>query len=138
MGNISLFFNILLMCCVQTLLGTPKTPIVFTLKRTSSTFLTQKPVYPPMCKRTNNSENSENKGENRVVVLESKVMLLEAQVSRLQNTLSSVLHVLQTCDDTSLLEKQTCSSLVYNEALTQQRPLRLLRSELKLLQDKFK
>ena len=138
MGNISLFCNVLLMCCLQTLLGTPKTPTVFTLKHTSSTFLTQKPVYPPMCKRTDNSENLENKVENRVVLLESKVMLLQAQVSHLENTLSSVLHVLQTCDDTSLLEKQTCSSLVYNEALTQQRPLRLLRSELKLLQDKFK
>ena len=139
MAKFALFCTFSLLTFVQALLSTPKTPTVFTLKRTSSTFLAKKPVYPPKSLCTDRSLPPFFCGstESKFVLVESKVILLEAKVLLLEDTLSSFLKVLQTCDDTALLEKNTCAAVIYNEELTKTRPLRLLRSELKIIHDKF-
>ena len=138
MAKFALFCTFSLLTFVQALLSTPKTPTVLTLKRTSSTLLAEKPVYPPMCNRPRSLPafccgNTESK----IALVESKVRLLEAKVLRLEDMLASILQVLETCDDTALLEKNTCAAVIYNEGLTKTRPLRLLRSELKIIHDKF-
>ena len=104
-----------LLSFVQSLLSGCKTPSKFTLKRTSPR-LAEKPVHPPLFNST---------------VIESKIMLMEAKVLRIENKLATILDVLLQCDDMALLEKYTCSAVVYNEGLTKTRPLCLLRSELR-------
>jgi|LakMenE18May11ns_1017337.scaffolds.fasta_scaffold00680_2 hypothetical protein len=147
MAKFALFCTFSLLTFVQALLSTPKTPTVLTLKRTSSTLLAEKPVYPPMCNRTrslpagNRSRSLPafccGNTDSKIALVESKVRLLEAKVLRLEDMLASILQVLETCDDTALLEKNTCAAVIYNEELTKTRPLRLLRSELKIIHDKF-
>ena len=146
--NLGLFSALLLLSTVTTLHSIPGTPLVFTLKRTTSAaqyppILALKPPYPPNMnpQRNFNIQGDivvdESKTNSKVILLESKVMLLEKKVLRLEKMIASTVEILQNCDDIALLEKNTCSSVVYNEALTETRPLRLLRSELKIIEDKF-
>lgn len=123
---------------VQSLLSSPKTPTRFTLKRTS-TLLAEKSVYPPVsnCRARSLPPTFAVDTERKHILIESKIMLMEAKVLRIENTLSTILEVLLKCDDRALLEKYTCSAVIYNEGLTKTRPLRLLRSELRTIQDKF-
>ena len=138
MAKFALFCTFSLLTFVQALLSTPKTPRVFTLKRTSSTLLAEKPVYPPMCNRSRCLQPLFcGSTESKLLLVESKVVLLNEKVLRLEDMLASILQVLETCDDTALLEKNTCAAVIYNEGLTKTRPLRLLRSELKIIHDKF-
>ncbi len=141
MAKFALFCALSLLSSVQTLYSAPGTPTVFMLKRTTNTLLAQKPVHPPICKKNvalrPNMYEADGSSESKVVLLESTVLRLENKVVCLEKILSDFLQVLQTCDDIALLEKNTCSAVVYNEELTQTRPLRLLRCELKTLHDKF-
>ena len=73
-----------------------------------------------------------------VFVLQRTVAKLQDQNSdltrrtlRLEYLLSELLETMQTSDDVALLERRTCSAVVYNENLTEPRPLRLLREGLK-------
>ena len=59
------------------------------------------------------------------------------RMQRLEFVMAELLSTMQSSDDMALLEKKTCGSMVYNEQLTSQRPLRLLRHELQLLQKKW-
>lgn len=59
------------------------------------------------------------------------------RVQRLEYVLAELLETMQTSDDMAFLEKQTCSSVIYNSELTRPRSLRLLRSGLKDLQKKW-
>jgi hypothetical protein len=59
------------------------------------------------------------------------------RMQRLEFVMAELLSTMQSSDDMALLEKKTCTSMVYNEQLTSQRPLRLLRHELQLLQKKW-
>jgi hypothetical protein len=58
-------------------------------------------------------------------------------VLRLEGLLTDLVQTLQTSDDITLLERRTCSAVVYNEALTHSRPVRLLREDLKKLQERY-
>ena len=62
---------------------------------------------------------------------------LARRVLRLEGVLVDLVQTLQTSDDIALLERRTCSAVVYNEELTRSRPLRLLREDLKKLQEKY-
>lgn len=62
---------------------------------------------------------------------------LTRRTLRLEYVLSELLETMQTSDDVALLERRTCSAVVYNENLTAPRPLRLLREGLKKLQHKW-
>lgn len=62
---------------------------------------------------------------------------LARRVLRLESLLVDFVQTLQTSDDIALLERRTCSAVVYNEELTRSRPLRLLREDLKKLQEKY-
>ncbi len=62
---------------------------------------------------------------------------LQRKVVRLETIVSEILEMLETCDDVALQEKNTCSAVVYNEQLTAKHPLRLLRCEVKRLQEKY-
>jgi hypothetical protein len=62
---------------------------------------------------------------------------LTRRVLRQELLLSELLESMQASDDVALLERKTCSAVVYNENLTSPRKLRLLREELKRLQLKF-
>jgi hypothetical protein len=62
---------------------------------------------------------------------------LARRVLRLEGMLVDLVQTLQTSDDIALLERRTCSAVVYNEELTRSRPLRLLREDLKKLQEKY-
>jgi len=148
MANFRLCCALLLLSTATTLHSIPGTPIVLNVKRTSSALqhpaiLALKPLYPPNInpqKKFNMQGDNvvnESKTNSKVILLESKVMLLEKKVLRLEKMIAATVEILQNCDDTALLEKNTCSSVVYNEALTQTRPLRLLRAELKIIEDKF-
>jgi len=59
------------------------------------------------------------------------------RVQRLEYVLAELLDTMQTSDDMAFLEKQTCSSVIYNAELTRPRSLRLLRSGLKDVQKKW-
>lgn len=62
---------------------------------------------------------------------------LARRVLRLESLLADLVQTVQTSDDIALLERRTCSAVVYNEELTRSRPLRLLREDLKRLQEKY-
>jgi len=62
---------------------------------------------------------------------------LARRVLRVEGMLVDLVQTLQTSDDIALLERRTCSAVVYNEELTRSRPLRLLREDLKKLQEKY-
>lgn len=62
---------------------------------------------------------------------------LTRRTLRLESILSELLETMQASDDVALLERRTCSAVVYNEHLTTHRPLRLLREGLKGLQRKW-
>jgi len=62
---------------------------------------------------------------------------LTRRVHRLEYVLAELLETMQASDDIALLEKQTCSTVIYNAELTRPRSARLLRSGLKDLQKKW-
>jgi len=62
---------------------------------------------------------------------------LTRRTLRLESVLSELLESMEASDDVALLERRTCSAVVYNEHLTAARPLRLLRQELKQLRRKW-
>jgi len=62
---------------------------------------------------------------------------LTRRVHRLEYVLAELLETMQASDDIALLEKQTCSTVIYNSELTRPRSFRLLRSGLKDLQKKW-
>jgi hypothetical protein len=141
-------------------------PLSFALPCTTSTttplHLLQKPVYPPVgcdsvvgepvvgqvklskhpelhndllqstcsCEDVHGLQRKLFMCEQEQRVLARKIMLLES-ITR------DMVQTLQTSDDIALLERRTCSAVVYNEQLTEKRPLRLLRHELKTLQGKY-
>ena len=75
--------------------------------------------------------------QQKLSVLEQEHRVLTRRVLRLETITSDLVQTLQTSDDVSLLERRTCSAVVYNEQLTAERPLRLLRHELKRLQGNY-
>jgi len=62
---------------------------------------------------------------------------LTRRIQKLEFVLAELLDTMQLSDDMALLEKQTCTSVIYNAELTRPRSLRLLRSGLKELQKKW-
>ena len=75
--------------------------------------------------------------QRTVAKLQEQNRDLTRRTLRLESVLSELLETMQTSDDVALLERRTCSAVVYNEHLTAPRPLRLLRQELKRLQRKW-
>jgi hypothetical protein len=75
--------------------------------------------------------------QGMVVKLQEHNRDLTRRTLRLEYVLSELLETMQTSDDVALLERRTCSAVVYNENLTAPRPLRLLREGLKKLQHKW-
>jgi len=75
--------------------------------------------------------------ERRVAKLQDHNRDLTRRTLRVEHIMSELLESMQGSDDVALLERHTCSAVVYNEQLTSSRPLRLLREELKRLQKKW-
>jgi hypothetical protein len=75
--------------------------------------------------------------ERRVAKLQDHNREITRRTLRVEHIMSDLLESLQSSDDVALLERHTCSAVVYNEQLTSSRPLRLLREELKRLQKKW-
>ena len=75
--------------------------------------------------------------QRTVAKLQDQNRDLTRRTLRLESLLSELLETMQTSDDVALLERRTCSAVVYNEHLTTPRPLRLLRAGLKQLQRKW-
>jgi len=75
--------------------------------------------------------------ERRVAKLQDHNREITRRTLRVEHIMSELLESLQSSDDVALLERSTCSAVVYNEQLTSSRPLRLLREELKRLQKKW-
>jgi hypothetical protein len=69
--------------------------------------------------------------QRTVAKLQDQNSDLTRRTLRLEYLLSELLETMQTSDDVALLERRTCSAVVYNENLTEPRPLRLLREGLK-------
>jgi hypothetical protein len=75
--------------------------------------------------------------QRTVAKLQDQNRDLTRRTLRLESLMSELLETMQTSDDVALLERRTCSAVVYNEHLTAPRPLRLLREGLKKLQRKW-
>jgi hypothetical protein len=127
-------------------------------------YLLQKPVYPPVasdsavCKRgvgevelwhpsvgmldadlphATCSCDDVHGLQRKLGMLEQEQRVLARRVVRLESITRDVVQTFQTSDDVALMERHVCSAVVYNEQLTAKRPLRLLRHELKRLQEKY-
>lgn len=75
--------------------------------------------------------------ERKLAKLQESNRDVTRRTIRLEHIMSDFVKVLQSSDDVALLERRTCSAMVYNEQLTTARPLRLLREELRILQHKW-
>jgi hypothetical protein len=75
--------------------------------------------------------------QRTVAKLQDQHRDLTRRTLRLESVLSELLESMEASDDVALLERRTCSAVVYNEHLTAARPLRLLRQELKRLRRKW-
>jgi hypothetical protein len=75
--------------------------------------------------------------QRKLFMCEQEQRVLARKIMRLESITRDMVQTLQTSDDIALLERRTCSAVVYNEQLTEKRPLRLLRHELKTLQGKY-
>ena len=75
--------------------------------------------------------------QRQLSVLQHDHRALTRKVLRLETIIADLVQTVQMSDDVALLERHTCSAVVYNEQLTAERPLRLLRHELKRLQGKY-
>jgi len=75
--------------------------------------------------------------ERRVAKLQDQHRELVRRTLRLEHIIADLLESMQESDDVALLERNTCSAVVYNEQLTSSRPLRLLRHELRRLRGKW-
>jgi len=75
--------------------------------------------------------------QRTVAKLQDQHRDLARRTLRLESVLSELVESMEASDDVALLERRTCSAVVYNEHLTAARPLRLLRQELKRLRRKW-
>ena len=135
-----------------------------TTSTSTPAYLLQKPTYPPVScdsvvgkplvgevelwnPRTSMLEtdlphstcscNEVHELQRKFSLCEQEQRVLARRILRLESISRDMVQTLQTSDDIALLERRTCSAVVYNEQLTAKRPLRLLRSELKTLQGKY-